>query len=201
MTNTKNLLQQKCYDCGGTMEGRRENYRYTECGLDSVTLMDVLVFHCKCGAIVPEIPAVAILHERIAEDLLKKENLLSGKEIRFLRKMAGYTATKLAAIMGVTKEVVSRWENDKQQIGKESDRLVRWVCFDGMLRTEMPDLEGSPSSVVEFVRRKSSLNLPDFMQHIEEEMKGPKSIKINPETLSQMGSGMADTPATDPVVQ
>jgi DNA-binding transcriptional regulator YiaG len=173
------------------MEGRRENYRYTECGLDSVTLVDVIVFHCKCGAIVPEIPAVARLHEAIAITLLRKDSLLSGEEIRFLRKMAEYSATKLAAVMGVTKEVMSRWENNKQNIGKESDRFLRFVCFDGIVRTvteKLSDDESGQSRLLELAKRMVSLNLPDALQKIEDEMNGSKAIKVNPEMLAQFGS-------------
>ena len=53
----------KCYrsGCGGTMEGRKGEYRYLESGLDSVILKDILVFHCtKCNTIVPEIPAAGL---------------------------------------------------------------------------------------------------------------------------------------------
>ena len=71
------------------MEGRKENYRYTECGLDSVTLVGITVYHCKCGAIVPEIGAVDALHHAIAMDLMRKDSLLSGDEIRFPKKDGG----------------------------------------------------------------------------------------------------------------
>jgi transcriptional regulator with XRE-family HTH domain len=183
------VVRGKCYECSGTMLGRRENYRYTECGLESVTLVDIVVFHCKCGAIVPEIPAAGALHWVIAMEVLRKSTLLSGEEIRFLRKLAGYKAMKLAAIMGIAPEVVSRWENDKQPIGKESDRLVRWVCFDGILRNEMPDLAGDPAEVLEFVKRAASLNLPDLMQEIETDGNESKTIRVNPEILSSFSFG------------
>lgn len=201
MNETKQaVVARRCYDCNGTMEGRRENYRYTECGLESVTLLDILVFHCKCGAIVPEISAVEMLHEAIAIDLLRKDTFLSGEEIRFLRKTAGYSATKLAAIMGVTKEAVSRWENDKQPIGKESDRLVRWVCFDGIMRNVIPGETDKHGILIEHVKKMASLNLPEFMQQIEDSARGSKSIKVNPAMLAQFGSDCMIAPENNELV-
>src|ERR1700688_4527769 len=81
-------LERRCYDCGKTMVGKRENYSYQEVGLKSVVLLNIVVYHCKCGAIVPEIPYAGILHNRIAMDVLEKKALLSGEEIRFIRKAA-----------------------------------------------------------------------------------------------------------------
>ena len=50
---------------------------------------------------------------------------LSGKEIRFLRKAADWTAKQLAEIIGVTPESVSRWENGKEVVGPTSEKLLR----------------------------------------------------------------------------
>src|SRR5581483_2714880 len=95
-------VERKCYECGGVMIGRPESYKYTECGLDSVYLSNVCVFRCtnqKCAAIVPEIPAIGVLHREIARNLVMKETLLSGEEIRFLRKMAGLSSIELSNLL------------------------------------------------------------------------------------------------------
>jgi DNA-binding transcriptional regulator YiaG len=202
MEDMNEAVVQKCYECDGTMEGRRENYRYTECGLDSVTLVDVLVFHCKCGAIVPEIPGVAKLHENIAIDLLRKRSLLSGEEVRFLRKMTGYTATKLASVMAITKETVSRWENGKTEIGKESDRLLRFVCLDAIVRNTIPDLAVDTERLLSFVKSVASLSLPEVFQQLDEQVSGSKPIKMNPAMLSRFGSNAeVESIPKEPVLQ
>src|SRR5665213_2220629 len=110
---TEVISTMRCYECGQTMEGRKGEYKYTECGLDSVTLKDILVYHCtNCNAVVPEIPAAGVLHRVIALRLINKETLLTGNEVRFLRKLCGYSMNEFAEILGSSKSVVSRWEKD-----------------------------------------------------------------------------------------
>ena len=199
MTTTRNEKEnqtRQCYECKGTMRGRRENYRYAECGLSSVVLMDVLVFHCKCGAIVPEIPALGILHDQLMLDLLRKKTLLCAEEVRFLRKMTGYSATRLAKSMSVTKETVSRWENDKLKIGGESDRLLRFVCLFNFMQRRKSEGEHEIDLALERVKCINSLNVPEILEQIEELAEGPKQIRINPETLAQFGSGPNGTDTT-----
>jgi YgiT-type zinc finger domain-containing protein len=117
-----------CTECRGNAAGQRENYTYTECGLKNVVLLDVLVHRCvRCGAEQVEIPNMDGLHRTVALAVLCKGRTLSGEEIRFLRKVAGFTATNLAKSLAVTKNAVSRWENSGK-IGSASDRAVRAIC-------------------------------------------------------------------------
>ncbi len=125
------IAKARCYehDCGGVMEGRKGEYRYTECGLNSVWLKDVLVFHCtKCNAIVPEIHAAGVLHWVIALRVLRKKTLLTGSELRFLRKMCGYSVIEFGEIMGSDRTVVSRWETHNTH-GEGTDRTVRLLTI------------------------------------------------------------------------
>src|SRR5258708_20787374 len=101
----RDCFERECYECKRTMIGRRENYQYTEGGLKSVTLTNVLVFHCKCGAIVAELPAVGQLHFLISFILLRKETILSGEEARYLRKWVGYSAKELAETSGYSQRI------------------------------------------------------------------------------------------------
>jgi putative zinc finger/helix-turn-helix YgiT family protein len=185
-------LTEKCYHCSGTMEGRRENYRYTECGLSSVVLLNILVFHCKCGSIVPEIPAIDGLHLDLMRGILRKDTLLCGEEIRFLRKMAGLTATNLAKTIGMAKETISRWENDKVPISGESDRLLRFACFLEFMQQRRLEDKDNLAGVMDQVRQMTSLNLPEVFRQIGESATGPKPIRINPETIGQFGVERAD---------
>ena len=122
-----------CVECRGSAEGHQENYTYSECGLKNIVLSGVVVYRCKrCGAEQVEIPNMDGLHRTIALAVLCKPHLLSGDEIRFLRKVAGFTATGLAKSMAVTKNAVSRWENGGK-IGVASDRAIRAICGLGII--------------------------------------------------------------------
>ena len=135
-----------CYrdECGGTMEGRKGEYKYLESGLDSVTLKDILVFHCiKCNAIVPEIPGAGVLHRVIALRLLNKKTLLTGRELRFLRKLCGYSVNEFSEIVGSSKGVVSRWENYDTH-GDGTDRTVRLLTLGKLVR----EIAGQPDPIL-----------------------------------------------------
>lgn len=67
------------------------------------------------------------LNSLIGLNLIKKKSLLSGKEINFLRKNMGLTATKLSLYIGVDNATISRWENGTQNISKPHDYLLRLV--------------------------------------------------------------------------
>jgi len=180
----EHVLERKCYDCGKTMHGRRENYTYSECGLRSVILLSILVYHCECGAIVPEIPSPSVLHVSIAMKVLQKKTLLSGEEVRFLRKVAGYSATDFARVIGMQNTSVSHWESDSKTIGKDSDRLVRLACFAKIVE----NMAGSNCGLAENLSRLANvtkeLNLTAVLEHIEDRYAGSQSVKINPDVLA-----------------
>ena len=121
-------LVRTCYECRGPASGRRENYNYSECGLKNVVLKEVVVYRCtRCGAARVEIPNMDGLHRTIALMVIEKTSILSSDEVRFLRTVAGFTATRFAKALGVTKTALSRWENN-QRIGTQSDRSIRIIC-------------------------------------------------------------------------
>jgi putative zinc finger/helix-turn-helix YgiT family protein len=199
-----NLKVRECYECHGEMRATRQNYYYTECGLQSVVLMNILVFHCtKCSAIVPEIPAVGWLHRSISWDLLHKKTLLSGEEIKFIRKVAGYSATELASVMGISKVTVSRWETGAKGISKELDRLLRLICFTKMVEQmagETPDPQLAVS-VVRLARAYKSLNITNLLEGIENIAAGPKSVRIDPSKLAAFGESLSSLPETGEFIQ
>ena len=103
----------KCHDCGTDMVCKTEIYHYKECGLDNVFLEGVDVCACdKCGEKAVRIPCMPDLHKLIAKRIVFQKQPLGGNEIRFLRKNAGLSATRLAELIGVRLETVSRWESE-----------------------------------------------------------------------------------------
>lgn len=133
---------QVCDLCGAEMTERLATpdspYSYTMSGLKSVFLVNIPIKKCSnpaCSAESVVIPRIAALHQLITESLLKKPFLLSGSEIRFLRKEAGIAGKSLAAKLNVTPEHLSRVENGKsgkkkpkgEVFGPQADKLIRAI--------------------------------------------------------------------------
>jgi putative zinc finger/helix-turn-helix YgiT family protein len=120
----------KCDNCGAQMKSGRENYRYTACGLDSVTLVNVEVRRCpECGEHEVDIPRMAELHRLIAQEVASKGPRLTPQEIRFLRKHLGFSGVDFATTLDVTPETVSRWETGKKQMSPVAERALRLMVF------------------------------------------------------------------------
>ncbi len=120
----------KCESCGARMKSGRENYRYTECGLDTVTLMNVEMRRCpECGEYEVDIPRMEELLRLIAQEVASKGPRLIPQEIRFLRKYLGFSGVDFAATLDVTPETVSRWETGKKQMSPVAERALRLMVF------------------------------------------------------------------------
>jgi DNA-binding transcriptional regulator YiaG len=110
------------------MRETQKAYRYRESGLDNVVLSGIRVWECPEGHQHPEIPNLKGLHRLIASVLTGSKARLRGAEARFLRKYLGYPAKDFARLLGVTAVTVSRWENDAEEIGAASERLIRTLA-------------------------------------------------------------------------
>jgi len=104
-------------------------YLYTLAGLPHVGLVGIVVRECSaCAGIIPVIPRVGELHRVIADALVRKAAPLTGAEVRFLRKNAGFQSRKFAALIGVDPAHLSRVEHGKApRLGAPADRLARAV--------------------------------------------------------------------------
>jgi putative zinc finger/helix-turn-helix YgiT family protein len=114
------------------MVSHQENYHFTACGLDSVTLVGIEVWRCaSCGAHEAVIPHFEALHREIALQVAQKRGRLLPKEVRFLRKHLDLTSAELARRFGIAKETVSRWENVQapQSMGALAERLLRLMVL------------------------------------------------------------------------
>lgn len=120
----------KCDSCGAQMKSGRENYHYTACGLDTVTLMNVEVRRCpECGEYEVDIPRMDELHKLIAQEVASKTARLTPREIRLLRTYLGFSGVEFAAVLDVTPETVSRWETGKKQMSSVAERALRLMLF------------------------------------------------------------------------
>ncbi len=78
-----------CVECGTPTVESREDYHYTECGLDNVMLRDVRMWRCpECGMLEVDVGDEAELLRDIAKRLVESKDVLDYKEARFLCEYA-----------------------------------------------------------------------------------------------------------------
>ena len=112
---------------------REAAFHYTMSGLRNVFLVGINYQECPaCQEKVPEIPKMGELHKVIAKVLIKKEESLSGEEVRYLRKNAGLNGAEFAALIGVSAEHLSRVENNNADLSPAVDKMVRVYAEDAI---------------------------------------------------------------------
>ncbi len=121
------MKNMKCPSCQQMRQTHKGKYHYTESGLPNVWLSGVEVFECDCGEKFAFIPCIDELHKLIGKTLIGKEDQLSSREIRFLRKHMMLKSKDFAKELGVQNVTVSRWENEDSQPSESVDRLIRLV--------------------------------------------------------------------------
>jgi DNA-binding XRE family transcriptional regulator len=108
-------------------------HRYRECGLDNIILVGATWFRCEeCGEEYYNFGDVNQLHGLIAELLIKKEGLLIGKEIRFLRARLGYSGDMMARLMGYDKDHIYRIEREETAVAEAFDHFIRFTFINKM---------------------------------------------------------------------
>ena len=119
----------KCMMCGSKMTEHKSGlFSYVSSGLSKVYLKGVHIHKCsnkECGEEEVTIPNIEELHELLAENIAKQNNILQPEEIRFLRTHLGFSGADFAKVMGVSPETVSRWEKGTVNMKEASERLLR----------------------------------------------------------------------------
>jgi putative zinc finger/helix-turn-helix YgiT family protein len=119
-----------CRECGGNAEIVRQDYRFTESGLNNVLLRDIEVVKCAaCKSVSPRIPHHDDLMRTIAVALIDKPSELAGEEVRFLRTYLGEKSASFAQMLGIDRSHLSRVENGAMAISRQTDRLVRTLAL------------------------------------------------------------------------
>ena len=90
-------------------------------------LVDAPVWECGNGHQEVEIPSAEQLHRLLVNLLIRKRSVLTGSEIRFLRKELAMTGKVFAQQLGMTAEHLSRLETGRREITATTDLLVRLV--------------------------------------------------------------------------
>jgi DNA-binding transcriptional regulator YiaG len=120
----------ECSACGAKAKVVRERYRFAECGLPNVVLVGVEVIQCPvCGNRDPIIPRLNRLMRLLAVAVVAKPYKLEGEDVRFLRKYLRMSGDEFSALLHIDKTTLSKWENNEQSIGDQSDRLIRAVTM------------------------------------------------------------------------
>ena len=128
-------------------------YHYTECGLDDVYLKSG--YEVDGDAVM--VKDVDELHKLIGFRLASEKKVLSGKELRFLRKQMDLTQGELSKLLQISDQSIARWEKDKFDIPPPADFLVRLLylehigCLklDGGVRKVLTELENRDAPVAD----------------------------------------------------
>jgi len=117
----------RCRKCGGLMEkSTRPEHTEDLGGVVVKVLNAVQVLRCdKCGTEMVAIPDMQGLGRATAISRALNPVRLSGREVKFLRRVLDMTQVKFAEAMELTPESVSRWENDARGVGAACEKLVR----------------------------------------------------------------------------
>jgi DNA-binding transcriptional regulator YiaG len=116
-----------CGNCGQTAQMVRKNYEFTEMGIP-VELQQINVISCSyCGNVDPVIPNINGLMHVLALGIVCSPCKLRGEEVRFLRKYVNKSAREFSRYLHIDHTHLSKLENDRYEIGKELDKLVRLI--------------------------------------------------------------------------
>ena len=98
---------------------------YTDCGLDNVYLVSGYEIENTPYGEGLAIKNLDQLHTAIGYNLSSQKKVLSGKELRFLRKQMNRTQSDLGKFLGLSSQQVARWEKGESEISGSADLLVR----------------------------------------------------------------------------
>ena len=124
------MRKEPCSKCGAEARVIRGRYRFRESGLRNVILQGIAIIRCPaCRNEDPILPRLNRLLPVLALSMVNKPYRLRGEEIRFLRKYLGKTGEEFARLIHVDKTTLSKWENNDDRVGDQSDRLIRLLVL------------------------------------------------------------------------
>jgi len=127
----------QCSNCGSEAKIVRGDYDFLESGLRGVVLHDIELVKCdKCGNLDPVLYQVDEIMHLIALAVLRWPYRLRGEELRFLRKHIDLSQEEFAKLLRVNKTTLSKWENNEDPIGVQSDLLARAIVISRDKRLE-----------------------------------------------------------------
>ena len=107
-----------------------EKYKYCECGLDNVYLLNGVRYSETPRGKAVHIENIDSLHRAIGEYLVFEKKTLTGKEIRFLRQELGLSQAVLGVTLGKSGQSIAHWEKDQNNIDGAAERLLRLIYIE-----------------------------------------------------------------------
>jgi DNA-binding transcriptional regulator YiaG len=107
-------------------------YRYDECGLDDVILVNLPEILDDAGEACIHIANINALHRAILRGVVEKNGGLSPKELRFVRTELGLTQAELAQVVGKDAQTIGRWERGEHPIEASADTIVRVMALQSL---------------------------------------------------------------------
>jgi DNA-binding transcriptional regulator YiaG len=117
------------------------NFRYTDSGLDNVTIVGVDFPMDDAGEECIIIRNINGLHRAIAHGIVTRRNSMNGKELRFLRTELGMTQAELAGMLHREPLAVSRWERGESPIDENAEAIVRLHAIQALKLPGTPDVK------------------------------------------------------------
>lgn len=112
---------------------------YNGVGLDNICLLNQEVEACSaCGSETPILRGIGKLHNAIGVAVALQKVHLSGADIRFLRRSAGFSVGDWAKRLNVAEGTYSKWENGHRSITAQADKLAR-INYINVLKQKDPD--------------------------------------------------------------
>lgn len=120
-----------CSSCGAEARIRKAKiYQFRETPLKRVFLSGIDLIECnKCHNVDPIIPSLDDLLSSLAYAVVSKSSRLTGDEIKFLRKFIHKTQVEFARILELDPTTISKYENDDDVPGAQTDKLIRLVAI------------------------------------------------------------------------
>jgi transcriptional regulator with XRE-family HTH domain len=124
----------KCFECDETTEIKKyKAYLYEGVSLADVHLFNVEVMRCaSCKNETLILPQPAKIHIAIGLAVVLQPARLSGADIKFLRRNAGFTLTEWSKRIGIAEATYSRLENSHRAVTVQTDKLIRTNFLNAM---------------------------------------------------------------------
>ncbi len=129
----------------------------------------------------------------------KSEDYVSPKEIQLIRKSLGLTQRDFAVFIGVTRQSLSVWENDKRlSVQPQSVDIVLHMLFSELENDEKPVTE----KMIEEYNRRTGNIIPLMEEKNEQSIERNKALKhILPKTTWDVLVTRAKKDRTDPFTE